>query len=106
MPGMKRRNHRPVLPIWGYILLNLLVLGTFYGIYKGSVMFAAANNFYSVGLFPILATCYIAFLFVSIVDAIYDRSSRREERKAPDAVDSPPASASRETIRKPDQRGS
>lgn len=64
------------LPLWAYLLMNLIVLGVFYGVYWGAMVYSRSNNFVIVGLVPILAVCYLAFLTVSIMDLLIDRFSK------------------------------
>ena len=72
------KRHKMILPLWAYFLMNLLVLGVFYGIYWGAMVYSRANNFVIVGLVPILAVCYLAFLSFSVMDVLIDRFSKEK----------------------------
>ena len=70
-----KKGNRQLLPVWGYVLLNLAFLGVMTAIYFFAVDYASKHNFRSVGLFPVLLTCYLSFSAVCIFDAMYDRLS-------------------------------
>lgn len=77
---MRKPTQSGILPIWGYVALNLVFLTLMGAIYYGSLYFASTQNFRSAGLFPVLMVCYGAFTFVCIFDAAYDRLSGRTSR--------------------------
>lgn len=81
---MGKRHDHPKISFSGYLLLNIVVLSTIVATYFASVYYGKANTFLSTGLFPVLATCYVAFLAVSIFDSFW-------EKNVPKRSDSPSA---------------
>lgn len=72
----KRLDHPPILPL-GYLLLNGVGLAVLVAVYFASVYYGRAMTFISTGLFPILATCWIALLVASTFDYIWEKNVPR-----------------------------
>lgn len=100
---MSRRAPHQRIPIWAYLVLNVLVLLVLVAMYNLSIWYSFSEKYFSAGIFPVLATCYAAFTIVCLYDAIYDRISSSEVKKKPPS-DTPKstASTSREVSKKID----
>lgn len=98
---MPRKTRHTMLPGWGYVVLNVVMLVILAAVYHYALRDAAAMKSKNTGFLPVLVICYLAFLAVSIFDAVYDRhvekSAAAEGRTRPET---PPPPASREATRK------
>lgn len=92
-------GRRRIVPIWGYVVINLVVLLFLALLFAGAEWFAQSRNTTTAGIFPVLLVCYVCFFLVSVFDAIYDRFDVR--RRHP--VRPPPShDAGKDGGRKPD----
>jgi len=98
-PVLRKRT----LPLWGYVVLNLVVLAVFAITYLGALEMGRRNTQPVAGVLPVLTVCYLAFLSVSIFDFFFDRgSAAREEQRHQERRHASRASSSGEIERKAD----
>lgn len=71
---------RRLVPWWGYVVINLVALLFLFLVYLAGESYAASYRASTAGIFPVLLTCYLAFLVVSVFDAIYDRLDVRRRK--------------------------
>lgn len=88
---MAKESRKSLLPTWGYVVLNLVFLAVMVVLYQSSESYARSHQFYTAGLLPVLAICYISFTVVSIFDAVFDRAALRQSER-PRPTDAAPAS--------------
>lgn len=89
-------GRRRIVPVWGYVVINLVVLLFFAVLFAGAEWYAQSRNTTTAGVFPVLLVCYVSFLLVSIFDGVYDRIDVR--RRSPVSSQE----LSKESTRKPD----
>lgn len=75
----KKRSRRSILPVWGYVLLNLVFAGMLAAFYLMSRADALRGKQELAGVFPVLCFCMLAFVAASIYDAIFDRVSLHDD---------------------------
>lgn len=74
-------GRRRLIPWWGYLAINGVALLFMVLVYQVGEMYAGSYRAFSAGILPVLFTCYVAFVVVTIFDAIYDRLDVRRRRR-------------------------
>ncbi len=93
------RRRRTAFPLWGYLVLNVVFLAAVVATWFASGWYAEQNTFQTVGVAPVLAVCWLAFLVASVFDAVFDRTARSSlSPTAPGEGEG--STASRESLRK------
>ena len=97
---MQRRGR---LPLWQYILMNIIVLAVLVGIYWATEVHAQKSvpPVESIGFFPILLVCYVAFVVAQVFDGVFDAIRNRQRSEEP-KIKQTPLMASQEKVKKLD----
>ncbi len=98
---MKKRSKIQLLPIWAYVVSNLVFLALLVVVYYATQYYAAENKFINVALFPILLVAFLSVLIASGYDAFYDRLMyRRYQRERENNQEIEIVKGTRDGIRK------
>lgn len=84
---MQNDSRKIRLPLWGYVLMNVLFLAVCVLTYQLSVYWASIQKpeTATMGMVPVLAVCYMSFTAVQIYDFLFDLNADRERQRAPDS---------------------
>lgn len=84
MPNLDDREPPRPIPIWGYVVINLVAAAILYGIYHFGYRPHGRSILKPYGLAPLLLFVWICFVIASIYDLVHDRVADQIRRQRDD----------------------